>query len=424
MAIYFVSLIFIWLLPLTASGAVTSGQNNNFTNVMTATQETRNMFTHGQLITQEASSINPLSEVSQSVIADVNPTEEEATKPSTKPSLQTTLTPPSKRFLPGIQTAATPTYSTASEINSSTLDTNTTTEVQFNVTISATVGTSHASIPTTTTRVPSMPSSSTQSQFTSYKPTHPSTRPPQSTNLSSTAITSTKPVENKSLSTSHVTDSNPTQSTGLYKTLMATTKTPIIHITKAKGRQDPPDKKANGTTHSKVVAGLIGGALVFMMVGFLIIYIKKRKLQSQQITTRDWAGPSPFLEGGADNGGVTLRSSNRISLSSFLPQRLSKRLSMLQETDEELEDMSASTFGREVDGKDVQERNGTSGVVPEMKSTGDAPETLENSVSVTSETNNVPHVNNNSEVVKHSQDLSANPPTSSEAQLNDGVGQT
>lgn len=105
-------------------------------------------------------------------------------------------------------------------------------------------------------------------------------------------------------------------------------------------------KLKNRTNHSKAVAGLVSGALVLMMVGFLLMYIKKQKLQRQQITTRDWVGPSPFQEGGADNGQATLRSSHRIPLSSFLPQRLSKRMSMLPEKDEESEDMtSVTTFG-------------------------------------------------------------------------------
>ncbi|XP_029302500.1 putative GPI-anchored protein pfl2 [Cottoperca gobio] len=381
MAINSVSLMFIWLLPLTASSAVTSGQNNNFTNVMTGTQS---KFTHDQLTTQEVSSWNPLSEVpgrkaTQSVQSDVNPTKE-ATKPSTKLSLQTALTTPSQTFLPGSQTAATPTNSSSSQLNSSTVGMKSNTETQSRVTTTATtVVTSHASFSTTTT--PSMLSSSTQRQFTSDI----MTRSSQSTNSISTTITSTEPVENKSTSSSLVRGGDATQSTGLYKTLMSTINTPIIHITKAKERPDPQEKNGKsdkGTSHSRAVAGLIGGALVLMMVGFLVIYIKKRKLQRQKITTGDWAGLSPFLEGGA----VTLRSSNQISLSSFLPQRLSKRLSFLPETENELEEMipgntfgnkqQGTTFGQEVAGNDVHESNWTAVVVPEIKST-DTPETVQ-----------------------------------------------
>ncbi|XP_028425812.1 protein EVI2B [Perca flavescens] len=396
MTIDFVNLIYIWLLPLTASSAVTSGQNNDYTIVMIGPQVARNKFTHDQLTTQEASSLNPLLDVSgrkitPSITVDVNLTEEKATKLSTKPLLQTVqqFKTPSKTVLPGITTAATPTNEGSMK---------STTEIQLKVTTSATtVVTSHSSISTTTTRVPSMLSSSTQNQLTSDKTTHPPKRPTQSANLISTTTTSTKPVENKSTNTSPVTVGDATQSIGLYNTTIATTKTPFSHITKAKERQDPPEKNAKSNKekhHSKAVAGLIGGALILMMVGFLIIYIKKQMLQRQQITTRDWAGPSPFLEGGADNSQATLRSSNQISLSSFLPHRLSKRLSLLPETNEKLEDMTkgttfgnkhqGSTFGQEVDGNDVQESYGTAVVVSEIKSTEDVPETVENSVLATS----------------------------------------
>lgn len=433
MTIDFVSLTFIWLLPLTASGTVTSGQNHNFTNVMRG--EVEKKFTDDQLKIQETSSLNPLSQVSghtitQSIIVDLKPTEDKNTKPSIKPSLQTTQTP-FTTFLPNIRTAATSTNPIPSELNSSTVGIKAMTEVQFKVATSAV--TSQASNPTTTTRVPPMLSRSTQShdtgktlisQLTSDKVIHPSTRPTQSTTLISTTATSTKHDENKSSSTNLVSGGETTQSPGLYKTSMTTIKTPFIHITKANIGQDPPERNAKskkGTNTSKVVAGLIGGALVLMMVGFLVIYIKKRKLQRQQITTNDWAGPSPFLEGGADNGQVTLRSSNRISLSSFLPQRLSKRLSLLPETDEELEDMTPGiTFGnthqesslsREVDGNPSNESNETAVVAPEKKSTGDAPETVKNSASLpSSQTIDPLSTNNSSEDANLSQEQPANPP--------------
>lgn len=173
-----------------------------------------------------------------------------------------------------------------------------------------------------------------------------------------------------------------------------------------------------------------------MMVGFLVIYIKKRKLRRQQITTSEWAGPSPFLDGGADNGEVALRSSNRISLSSFLPQRLSKRLSLLPETDEELEDLTPgttfgdkhheSTLGREVNGKGVQKSNGTAVVVQETNTLGDTPETVENS---SSQTDNQQSTNSSSEVTNLSEDNPVNPPAPSGdeknalGQVNDGLVQ-
>lgn len=181
------------------------------------------------------------------------------------------------------------------------------------------------------------------------------------------------------------------QSTGSYKTSPATTKTAFIRFTKSTSREK---KTKNDTNYGQAVAGIIGAALAVMMVGFLVIYLKKRKLQRLQISTNDWAGPSPFIEGGAGNGQVNLRSSNRVSLSSFLPQRLSKRLSLLPEADEELEGMKLgmtfidkhqeAAFTQEVAKNDVQGSNGTAVAGPEMKSTGDAPGMVENSVSAPS----------------------------------------
>lgn len=235
MTINFVSLIFIGLLPLTARCRVTAPQNHNFTYVMTG--EAGNKFSHDQTTAQDVSSSSPLLEDSshttrKSVIADVNPTEEKMAKPSTRPSLQMT-----------IQTAETSTNSTSSstssfQLNSSTVEIKSTTE---------------DAVKTLT------------SQFTSAKSIHP--------------ITST--------STSSITGNDFMWST----TLPAMTKTPFIYTTVAKKEkeQNQTEKKSkNGTNHSKAVAGLIGGALVLMMVGFLVIYIKKQKLQRQQITFRSF----------------------------------------------------------------------------------------------------------------------------------------
>ncbi|XP_070827186.1 uncharacterized protein [Chaetodon trifascialis] len=382
MTINFANPLFIWLLQLTTSSKVTFGQNHNFMNVMMG--KVGNKFPHDQLTTQEASSLNPLSK-------------EKLRKHSTKSLLQTMQTITSEIFLANIQTAATPPTSISSQLKSSTVHMKFVTEVQFKVTTSTTsVVTSQASNPTKITRVLSMLWSSTQSQdtgntltsqFTGDKITPPSRHPTQFTNLISATTTSSKRVENKSTSTSPVTGGEVIQSTGLYKTSLATAKTPLIQ-TEAKNRQGPPEKKKlkNGTNHSKAVAGLVSGALVLMMVGFLLIYIKKQKLQRQQNTTRDWVGPSPFLGGGADNGQATLRSSHQIPLSSFLPQRLSKRMSLLPEEDEESEDMpSVTTFGDkhqesifvpEVEGNDVQRSNGTAVIVPEMNSKGDTAEPI------------------------------------------------
>lgn len=159
---------------------------------------------------------------------------------------------PSEIFLANIQTAATPPTSISSQLKSSTVHMKFVTEGQFKVTTSTTlVVTSQASNPTKITRVLSMLWSSTQSQdtgntvtsrFTSDKITHPSRHPTQFTNLISATTTSSKRVENKSTSTSPVTGGEVVQSTGLYKTSLATAKTPLIQ-TEAKNRQCPPEKK-------------------------------------------------------------------------------------------------------------------------------------------------------------------------------------
>ncbi|XP_061537936.1 uncharacterized protein LOC133405194 [Phycodurus eques] len=137
------------------------------------------------------------------------------------------------------------------------------------------------------------------------------------------------------------TDGDTTQFTGSNKPSI------FIVITKPNKIQEPPKEKSNNVPiHSQVVAGLIGVALLSMVVGILVIFVKKRKLQRQQITTNDWAGPSPFLIHGDDNGRVTMRSSNQISLPSFLSQRISNRLSFLPEIQEESEAITpGSTFG-------------------------------------------------------------------------------
>uniref|UniRef100_A0A3Q3G336 Integrase-type domain-containing protein n=1 Tax=Labrus bergylta TaxID=56723 RepID=A0A3Q3G336_9LABR len=314
---------------------------------------------------------------------------ETTTKPSDTPLLQTTPTTP---LSPNTPTTAT--HSQSFQPESSTMGMESTTSA-------TTAVTSEASNPTMTTRVPptlSDTGNTTTSKFTREKTTESSSPPAQSTNLISTTVSN----EYQS------TVPGATESTVVFKTSKATTKTPFIH-TKTKTRQDPPIKQSD---NSKAVAGIIGGALVLMMVGFLVIYIKKRKLQRHQITTKDWAGPSPFLEGGADNGQVTQRSSNRISLSSFLPQRLSKRLSLLPETDEEMEDMvpgstfgnknEGSTFGREVNGND-KETNGMAGGDEETTQ-----DTVENSES-SSQTQDPLTTNDNSGDAKVSQDPPASP---------------
>lgn len=109
-----------------------------------------------------------------------------------------------------------------------------------------------------------------------------------------------------------------------------------------------------------------------------------------QLQNTAWAGPSPFLDSGVqsrldndDSSDDHLRGSNRISFSGFLSQQLSKRLSLLQETDEEFrmgEIPTGSTFGRETVSDDVQLSNGAAAVHKE-KTQAEEVQPLDNSSS-------------------------------------------
>ncbi|XP_056296851.1 nascent polypeptide-associated complex subunit alpha, muscle-specific form-like [Pseudoliparis swirei] len=211
---------------------------------------------------------------------------------------------------------------------------------------------SNATPPSDSTGTTRPPGSSAQTPSAADGPTQPPTRPTPSTSL--TPTTSTGPAENQTASTSPVPRGTPRATP---KTPRATPKTP---------RATP--KTPDGSYHGKVVAGLIGGALLVMVVGFLLIYVKKRRLQKQQMETGDWAGPSPFLAGGASGPAAAARPSNRLSLAGFL--RLSRRLSALPETGEEF--VMVTTFGRKASSL-PREDAGAAG----LRSNGHAPETAE-----------------------------------------------
>lgn len=392
MATDFTSLTFIWLLPLAASNAVTSNQTEVSSSVATVES-----FSHNELTTHRT------------------PQTYSEKIPATKDAQRRSQTMPSNMILPNTTTAPAPTSSASPHFNSTSKES--LTEIQSTVIKSSmTVLTGTPATPTTVTP---LIINSTQSEkalsthVRRYTNPYPTTFSPKSTKLISTTNTFTTPEEDKSESMSPSTGDDVKHSTGLHKTSTS------IHDT----IQEPSETKK--TNHGKVVAGLIGGSLLVMMVGFLIIFIKKRKLQKQQVSTTDWAGPSPFLEGGANNGQVTMRPPNRISVASFLPARLSKRLSLLPETDEELEDMTqvttfgeknkGTTFGRTVNGNDGPESNGTNAVFPEMKTTVDIAETAENCVSAVSLQTNNPVSTNNS---IPRQDLSANQSNQSEVMEN------
>ncbi|KAG7218318.1 hypothetical protein INR49_010014 [Caranx melampygus] len=353
------TIIFLGLLPLTISSMVTMGQHTH----VTTGEVTGSEFTLGHVTTQKASSILETSEV-QGPNIRADPSEAEATTPSRKH----TLSPANQRAT---------TSPTLSQFNSTTVGTKSTTHLQHEVRTSQTTGATNQNRNPTTTSAHSLELSSSN-QGLSRGGTLTSQWTSVSTHLILTASTSTN-LNDKSTSTSPVSGGD-----AIHSTLsQATTKSLFTHITETNKRGDPPENKSNvGGVHGKVVAWIIGGALVLMMVGFLAIFIQKRKIQKQQISTTDWAGPSPFLEGGANNGQVTLRSSNRISLSSFLPQRLSKRLSLLPETDEELQDIPpGTTFGDKhhpnTSGPQLEGSDRPNAAATQVKGTGDTAERSE-----------------------------------------------
>lgn len=334
------SLVIIWLLTL--CGAVAKEQNYNLT-----TSDDR-------LTTQEAStsSLDPL-------------------QPGVTTNVHRKHSP--RTFIPPIQIEAAANFSTSPQLSNSTLAENSTEgQADFSVQPS-----------TPATAATSMEMSSTPSKGATIAPNFtdgisvPTTHRTGTTHFISTPTTSTQKVA--------------VQLTGPSESTSTTTKKTLEDITTPEKKKFFPKKEATKeANHGTVVAWIIGGALVLMMISFLIIYVKKHKLNEQQMTTKNWAGPSPFIENGEDNSQVRLQSSNQISLFSFLPQRLSRRLSLLPETDEEMEDINpGTTFGdrrqegssaQQVTAGDVQSSTGATASTPETKTTDDIAETKENSV--------------------------------------------
>lgn len=134
-----------------------------------------------------------------------------------------------------------------------------------------------------------------------------------------------------------------------------TTPTTQTDTTKTTTPKSSKDKKERHPGH--IVASLIGSILFLMFVGFVVVFIRNHQMKKKQMEYSDWAGPSPFIEADIhpnlqtinEDGSFHRQGSNRISLHSFLPQQLSKRLSMLSSMNEEvpLEDTQASSTSGE-----------------------------------------------------------------------------
>ncbi|XP_056905562.1 mucin-2 isoform X2 [Takifugu flavidus] len=352
MNLHLSSLVLIWL--LTPCGAVTTEQNVSLTTPK------------GRVATQEAHTSGP-----RLLLPDPTTDEQRSAQ---------TLTP-------AVQTGAAATFPPLPELSDSTRAENATTGQQADVPM-------QPGTPATAATTPMETSSSTSIPTTLPPSTSiPTTLPP------STSIPTTLPPGTTASMSTQPTIIRDVQPTAPSQTTPATTKRTLKDIRPEEDGGRPKKEATKEANHSTVVAWVIGATLFLMMVSFLVIYIRKRKLNEQQITIKNWAGPSPFIEDGEDNGQIRWRPSNRISLSSFLPQSLSRRLSLLPETDEEMEDINpGTTFGdrregapsdQQGAGRDVEGSAGAAADAPEAKTTNGVAE-KENCVRAASPTTTAP----------------------------------
>ncbi|XP_029922163.1 protein EVI2B [Myripristis murdjan] len=447
--ICFVFLIFLWLLPLTVNGMPTPSYNHITTNLttgeVTASEKTftSGFHTDDETVQLSGSSMNTTTIKPVGVLptldAEAAGTDFTLTQiATTTETLITTASP--GPFQPPAQYSATlglegstdtqtvpnPSISVLSWSNDSTtegtqnttgvppqLASSATTAITIRTNISITEAPSTSPPPSTASQNPSRETTSNLTATRKHLTSPPLVGPTQATTYFLNETRSATPAEHNSTHEGTVTvdgdSGGATRHTeGMHKTSMATTRKPLIVMTKAKKKpktqEKNTDNKSKANNHGIAVAWIIGAALVLMLVGFLVIYVKKQKLQKQQVNTRDWAGPSPFLDGAHDsNGQVEMRSFNRVSLTSFLPQRLSRRLSLLQEMDEEdiktdstfRDNPPGSTFGIEVAKDDTQAGNETAVVVSEKTQMGEAQEAdgplFEETTPQTSDTSSTPN---------------------------------
>lgn len=363
--LHFVLALVLWM-PLGLNGTVTPGQISHSTNswtVATTTDQTGNTLA----LQNDLISLNSSHTMKSTMLftqTRPDPTMSALSQVSNNISTKSTE-PATSRDQLGVTASAT--------------------EV---VTITESVSSTKASdTPLPTSLVPDM--TTTFPKPTDQEITEPTNQPPATT-LDSTPPGSTASTETNTTTTATVNVSrfgDMTTHTKGQTTQMAITETSVIvsttiATTTTKKPMVLPTKsthKKKTGNHGTVVAVLIGGALILMMICFGVIYIRKRRLQTKQLQNAEWAGPSPFLDGGVDDscGRVQLRESNRVSLAGFLPQRLSTRLSLLQETKEEfkMDDNPGSTFGREISTGEVKPSNGTN-VAPEQIQDQEAPSAI------------------------------------------------
>ncbi|KAM9453066.1 uncharacterized protein ACWYII_012350 isoform 1-T2 [Salvelinus alpinus] len=323
----------------------------------------------------------------QPLVRQVTPSGKDEVSPTASPrpsELSTQTTSPTPNQPTEIQTGPTPSNSPMSQTNDTAERKRPTpTGVGFGVTPTRAEYTLNtggkAQLPSTPSQAPVTSRRSSPSHPTERGPTglselpsaatSPTTLPPstamtKSSTHVSTPWTSTQPAKTLATTEASVTSSiDVTSSTGQSGPMVPTKKEVANATTTAKKKPKPPTKTANQDerkktgNHGTAVAVLIGGTLFMMLVGFGVIFVRKQRQQRMQLQNTAWAGPSPFLYGGVqsqldndDSGDVHLRGSNGISFSGFLSQRLSKRFSLNQDTDQEFrmgEIPAGSTFGRE-----------------------------------------------------------------------------
>ncbi|XP_029025966.3 protein EVI2B isoform X2 [Betta splendens] len=357
-------LLLMWLLQVTANNAEATILDHSSPAEMAGT--VTGTPTDGQMKTRNASSSFPkdLYSVMPSITAKTNSRNDQ------------TVTGPTNSTLPQLKPS----------VKEGTMKTITQEPTQSRRRTATGAVTNLTIKPTTGTIVPPILNNSMQEQNTSKTtssqlPSHTkrqaSTRPALSTHRTSTTITGTKLASPVPIQTT-VTSSSTTVKKNPFREIKKTGK-----VLQQKERPN----------HGRIAAGLMGGALMVMIIGFLVIFFKKRMLQKQQITTTDWAGPSPFLDSVAENAVINQMSSNQISLGGVLPQRLSKRLS-------EWQDMTGDTTFTDkyegiIFGQDEQASNGPAAGIPGSNSTGDD---KEDAVSVTfAQSNNAVSRNADSE---------------------------
>ncbi|XP_067307804.1 protein EVI2B [Pseudorasbora parva] len=135
------------------------------------------------------------------------------------------------------------------------------------------------------------------------------------------------------------------------KTLMTTKKKPAKKI-------NPPSEDNQKANPGPAVAAVVGTTFVLMFIAIIVILVRKRKMQKKRLENPEWAGPSPFLDGDVqpnlpstdESETIKRQGFNQVSISRYLPQRLSKHLAFERNTSEEvlMEDiLQGTTFGRQ-----------------------------------------------------------------------------